>query len=383
MIPGEPPLDASPAEVEQAYTVAFEELQRQENEIADCPTPERKKKKLALNRVQGITNRLLVRLTSLRSSGELEKKITALSDRQDEQAGEIREVRGLATDAGAKAEKACSDVEQMKVALHFLEEGYEAMRKNLDQVDSKQRGKSVIVIGATGVTEKQAVDNLLATKPDMLRDVEEAFYLGKGPGVPIHVTFTTKGSSTKLIAWSHTKDFKDRFGRDVSVVRDRTELRRTGRSRLAAAASQLRSINVNVHQFYDYAMADGKKIDAIEFASCSLVINDTVFDVERACSSSTEYEVSDALFTRVGDVIINGYRKKKRPGPSGGAAGGRNGTNGSGRKRLPNGDLYTSGGVRFVNGANTTHHGHGNALLMGNINDPYDVRNLLSPPRHR
>ncbi len=397
MIPTEPPLEATAAEVEQAYKQAFDELQKQENDIADCPTPERKRKKLALQRVQGITQRLLIRLTALQSSGELEKKITSVSRRQDEQAEELQEVKEIAVEAGEKAGAATEEVRRLADVVHFLEEGYEVMRRNLDEVDNKQRGHSVIAIGTTGVNERLAVEHLLQSKPDLLKDVEDVFPLGRGSGVPLHITFYTKSSSGKLIAWSHTQDFKSRFGKDVSVVRDRTELRRTGRSRLAAATPSLRTLDVAVHQFNDHAVVDGKKVDAIEFAASTVVIRESIFDIDAACAANQEYEVSEALFTRVGDVIVNGFRKKRRPAANGVGSGGSSSrqsasatsgssatSSGSGRKRgLPQGQSVTAGGVNVMNGPNQRFHGNGNRLMMGSVADPYDVRYpLLSPPRH-
>jgi hypothetical protein len=128
--------------------------------------------------------------------------------------------------------------------------------------------------------------------------LDEALFLGKKPGRrPLLATFGLISAGNDCLAYLHTDAFTRKFP-NVTVVRHRSDLRRTGMSRLSTAAPVLKSKHpdVMVHNFHDYVEIGGKRIDAVEFAASTVEINGAVFDIDKACSRNVEYELNLALF---------------------------------------------------------------------------------------
>jgi hypothetical protein len=179
-------------------------------------------------------------------------------------------------------------------------------------------------------------------------------------------------SAEDCLRFSHTSAFVQKFP-NIKMVRDKSDLRRTGTSRLAAAAPELkrRFPDAKFHKHHDYVELGGRRFDAFDFAASAADLNGQLFDVENACSRNPDYEEAESVFVRVGDVVIFGYRKKQARGPAvedgvagfdvaesssnrASGLGNRGGfTRGRGGKRTLSGvDTVSAGGVRIFNGNN-------------------------------
>ncbi len=393
------PLSATQAEVEAAYKKALAVQTKLEAEIATCSSPEFPRKQYAVQSAQSTTARLLTRLTAFHGYGELNSRITEVETRQGAQEESVAQARDIAAQALTVAKGASEKVEDVGDAVKFLEAGYQVTRREIERIDSKQRSKNLVVIGLQRGDAMEAVKKLTAGKPDLLRNVDEAFFMSNKPGRrPMLVSFVTKFACEEFLKTSHQPSFTKKFPH-VSVVRDRSELRRTGISRLAAAAPRLRALlpEIFIHQRHEYATFEGKKTDAIEFVASMITFGDSVFDVDEACDSNTEFESNDYLYAQVGDVFIFGYRKKggeeryqrevegedegepsasedldRSQGAVTRSASGAQAVRG-GRKRPAASSGTTSGGVRTYFGP-TEREGQANLLVMGAISDPYDRR---------
>jgi hypothetical protein len=311
----------------------------------------------------------------------------------------------MALRAEGLAKKIGGDNGELRDEVDFLQAGYEHLRKVIEQLDQKQRKKNVIIIGATRGEPFAVVRNLLAGKADLLANLDEAFFLGKGNGRrPLLVSFTKVTSAEDCLRHSHTSSFVSKFP-NIKMVRDRSDLRRTGTSRLAAAAPELkrRFPGIMVHKHHDYVEFGNRRFDAFDFAASAADILGVLFDVEDACMKNPDYEVAEGVFVRVGDVVIFGYRKKQVAGlvfgldqsnaagaVGSGAAGSDNfggvgGVGGShdvrpttakgrGKRSLAGTDAFTAGGVRMFDGSNRFHGQNRNLLVMGALDDPFEVR---------
>jgi hypothetical protein len=130
-------------------------------------------------------------------------------------------------------------------------------------------------------------------------------------------------------------------------------------------------------------------VDAIEFAASAVLIGVTLFDVDAACEANGSYKVNQSVFSLIGDSIIFGYRRKEgapvplrnngdrgRVAEAGG--GGQASRNQQTKRRnadvLAGADMLTAGGAHFFDGQNR-HRGtdHG-SVVMGALQDDYDVR---------
>jgi hypothetical protein len=161
-----------------------------------------------------------------------------------------------------------------------------------------------------------------------------------------------------------------------------------------------------VHKHFDYVEFERKKYDAFDFAASAAVIGDALFDIDAACSANDDFEKTEGVFTRVGDIIVFGYRKKRVEGvayeeeddedeQSGGAHGtdnngssslsggpsiisngtGPGGSKGLQKRTLAGINAVTSGGFQVFDGSNR-YSGQGSSLssLIGGAHDPYEVR---------
>ncbi len=402
----EPPLTATLAEVEEAYKKAAAEQQRLENEMAVCKSPEFMRKQFACQTAQNTTGRLLMRLTALQGHGELDTRLKDVEARQGTYDENLAKVQGVANQAAAAAACASLKADGVGDAVKFLEAGYQTMRRDVERIDSKQRSKNLVVIGLQRGDPTEAVKKLMGGT-DLLRNVDDAFFMSNKPGRrPLLVSFVTKFACEEFLKMSHRPDFTRKFP-NVVVVRDRSETRRTGVSRIAASAAKLSALfpEVTIHQHSEFVIVDGKKIDAFEFVASAVMINGTVFDIDEAFETSGTHEVNDYLYARVGDVFVFGYRKQgtEEARADGSELGSDNdedeeqGTEariegGSGRlpraaktatanaraasaaprkRRAAGSNGTTNGGVRIQYGP-TEQERRPNLLLMGAVEDPYD-----------
>lgn len=294
----EPPPSASAGEVEKAYLKASSELRQLESELPGCSTPERKQKKLTLQLLQGVTQRLLSRHLHLSTTGELDSKITKLAEQQGEICNTVETVREMALRAEKLSKRAGSDNAEFRYELDFLQAGYHQLRRVIEQLDQKQRKKNVIVVGVERGDPNKAIERLLDGRPDLLRNLDEAFFLGKGQGRRLLlISFITVKAAEDCLRYSHAHPFVQRFPH-VKMVRDRSDLRRTGTSRLAAAAPRLKAQfpTAVVHKHFDYVEHEGKKYDAFDFAASAAVIGNVLFDIDTACNGNDEFKVAERGF---------------------------------------------------------------------------------------
>ncbi len=389
----EPPPDASAAEVEDAYHKASAELRQLESELPTCSTPDRKRKKLTLQLLQGLTQRLLTRHLHHSTTGELDSRVSRLSEKHDELSSTVETVREMAMRAEKLAKRGGSNNAEFRDELDFLQAGYHQMRRVIEQLDQKQRKKNVIVVGAERGVPHQVAERLLGDRQDLLRNLDEAFFLGKGQGrKPLLISFITVKAAEECLRFSHANPFVQRFPH-VRMVRDRSDLRRTGTSRLAAAAYRVKEQfpTAAVHKHYDYVEVGGKRLDAFDFAASAVVINDSLFDIDAACNANDEYEMAEGVFTRVGDIIVFGFRKKGVGGvryseedddePSSAARGASAATGATSaakaaqQKRMLAGiNTASSGEVQLFDGTNRYAGQNINLSLIGSTHDPYEVR---------
>jgi hypothetical protein len=409
----EPPLSATLAEVEEAYKRAVIEQQRLESEMAVCKSPEFMRKQFACQTAQNTTGRLLTRLTLLQGHGELDSRLSSVEARQGACEESLVKVQGVANRAATEAGQANKKADEAADAIRFLEAGYQTMRRDVERIDSKQRSKNLVVIGLQRGDATEAVRKLMDGKGDLLRNVEDAFFLSNKPGRrPMLITFVTKFACEEFLTLSHKAEFTRKFV-NVIVVRDRSEVRRTGISRIAASTARLRSAfpDITVHPHSEYVVAGGKKIDAIEFVASAVLIEGIVFDIDEACEMSGTHEINEYLFARVGDVFVYGYRKKgsdegrvehvgtddeaeeeprldiadgggRLPRAAKTAAANTNAASaGRSRKRAAGKDTGTNGttsaGVRIFFGPREREQ-QINPLVMGAVEDLYDRRGPLS-----
>jgi hypothetical protein len=148
---------------------------------------------------------------------------------------------------------------------------------------------------------------------------------------------------------------------------------------------------------------EGKRYDAFDFAASAAVIGDALFDIDAACEANGDFEKTEGVFTRVGDVIVFGFRKKQVNGapyveededddqgdgqgsagqglrPQGGGPSsvttGTKGAKGTQKRTLAGINAVTSGGFLVFDGSNRyAGQGPSNSSLIGSIDDPYEVR---------
>ncbi len=402
----EPPMTATLAEVEEAYKRAAAEQQRLEQEMAICKSPEFMRKQFACQTAQNTTGRLLMRLTSLQGHGELDTRLKEVESRQGAYDENLGKVHGVANQAAAAAARAALKADEAADAVRFLEAGYQTMRRDVERIDSKQRSKNVVVIGLQRGDPTAAIKKLLDGKHELLRNVDDAFFMSKKPGRrPMLVTFITKFACEEFLKMSHGAEFTKKFA-NVIVVRDRSEVRRTGMSRIAASAARLRIAfpEITIHQHSEFVAVSGQKVDAVEFVASAVKIDGVVFDIDEACDASETHEVNEYLYARVGDIFVFGYKKKgsgegrldvteseeeddeereagdkvgssssRLPRAAKSAAAAANAANARPRKRAAATSGTTSGGVRIQYGPRD-HERRENPLVMGAVEDPYDRR---------
>ncbi len=404
----EPDAGASAEDVKAAYDAALAEVQRLENVVDNCSSPDWKKNTSLLSRTQALAQRLLTRLsttTTVTLIGEIDGKVATLNEKHQALAAVVTEVKAVAEGAQADTAKMASENVELRADVDFLNAGYFDLRKIVERIEHKQRSHSVIIYGVPRGDPYLALEKLFQEKQALWRNLDEAYFLGKKPGRrPLLATFAFISACNDCLAYSHTDSFTRRHP-GVTMVRDRSDLRRTGMSRLATAtpALKLKYPNIKVHNFYDYVELDGKRTDAIDFAASIVDLGGSSFDIDAACSKNVEYEVNLALFIRMGDVIIYGYKRiglqytgpddelmddsednadnRQVAGREGGAAThGAAASNGAsrgtgGQKRTLNGfDGVSDGQVRVFNGVGRHQGSSRNLSMMGEIDDPYDVR---------
>jgi hypothetical protein len=270
----------------------------------------------------------------------------------------------------------------------------------VDNIDNKQRCTNVIIFGAPRGDPYAAVERFLQDRPQLWRNLDEAFFLGKGNGRrPLLVRFALVSACNDCIAFSHTATFIQKF-QGVAVVRDRSDLRRTGVSRLKAAGPALRAAfpGIKVHQHHDFVEYEGTRINAVDFAASGVLIGDSLFDIDKACTENEEVEITQGVFVRVGDTIVFGYRCKDGTplAPEDEAdedditnrvpdadTGRTSETTRPERRQLNKRTLagaegLTDGGLRFFDGQNRHRGSTRGSVVMGQAQDPFDVRHCLS-----
>ncbi len=397
----EPGLEAGKDEVRAAYEAAFAEVKRLEGVVDSCSSPEWKKNSSALARAEALAQRLITRLSTLATAdsiGEIEKKVQGINERQGALSTAVSDAKTAADEALAISKRTAADNVEVRADIDFLSAGYLGLRKLVEKIDHRQRSYSVIVYGIPRGDPYQALEKLFQQKPALWRNLDEAYFLGKKPGRrPLLATFGLISACNECLAYSHTDAFTKKFP-EVTVVRDRSDYWRTGISRLSTAAQALtlRFPNAKVHNRHDFVEIGGNRIDAVEFAASTVEINGVVFDIDDACGKNVEYELNLALFVRIGDVIIYGYKKigtqytgtdgeEEEEGAEVEARGvdvgnGRRSVDerrGNAQKRTLSGfDGLSSGRVRLYDGTGLHQGQSRNLASMGSLDDPYDVRVL-------
>jgi hypothetical protein len=383
----EPSLDADKDEVKEAYEKAASECRRLESAVASCPAANLQHTLAELQVVQGATQRLMTRYMLMTSLGEHERKFHEHRVAIDTEVGSIRSV---AEGAGRKAEQAVTAAAEQQDAVEFLLAGYHDLRRIVDRIDNKQRSQNLIVFGLTRGDALSAAETLLQDRKQLWRNLDDAFFLGKSTGrCPLLLHFASTAACNDCVAYSHSSDFYQRF-QGVTMVRDRSDLRRTGVSRLTAADSALRDAypGIKIHQHRDFIEFEGRRVDAIDFAASAVTIGVSLFDVDKACEANGRYEVNQGVFTRVGDTIVFGYRRKdgvpaspKRredghPVPDDRAGVGQRSQQNKRRNEgtLAGADFITAGGARFFDGQGRHRGANQGSVVMGASTDTYDVR---------
>ena len=310
----EPPATATVEEIKSAYKVAFETVRQLQRHVSDCTSPELPRLQSKFQLANGKAQRLLTLLTALETYGELDRRVAELSNRADAQEARVEIVNSIAEQALSKASDIEEQFTERKDEVSFLQAAFQNIQKNLERVEGKIRKRSVIVNGLQPGEPYEAVEHLLKNKPGLWHDVDEAFFMGQSQNRrPLHLTFTNISSCEACLSYSHSFEFTQAFPQ-VSIVRDRSELRRTGISRLGAVASCLHESfpEMFIHQHFEFATLGSRRIRASEFAGSAIVIDDHIFEIEEACEANDSHEVNEALFVRMGDVMIKGYKRKGR-----------------------------------------------------------------------
>jgi hypothetical protein len=237
-------------------------------------------------------------MTTVTLIGEIDGRVTTLTEKHNALAVVVTEVKVVAEGAQGAAAKAVSENAELRADVNFLNAGYFDLRKIVERLEHKQRSHSVIIYGVRRGDPYQALERLFQERQVLWKDLDEAYFLGKKPGRrPLLATFARVSVCNDCLAYSHTDNFTKKHP-GVTMVRDGSDLGRTGMSRLATAAPVLsqKFPNIKVHNFSNYVELDGKRTDAVDFAASIVDLDGSSFDVNAACSKNVDYEVNLVFF---------------------------------------------------------------------------------------
>ncbi len=277
--------------------------------MAACKSPELLRKQFACQMAQSTTGRLLMRLTAFQGHGELDTRLKDVESRQGAYKENLARIQGVSNQALAVATNASNKVDGVSDSVRFLEAGYQAMRRDVEKIDSEQRSKTLVVIGLQQGDPMEAVKKLAGANNDIIRNIDDAFFMSNKPGRrPLLIMLITKFACEEFLRMLHKPDFTRKFV-NVIVVRDQSELRRTGMTSIAASTVRLRAVfpEISVHEHNEFVLAGGRKIEAVEFVASAVSIEGVVFDIDEACNSNEAYEMNEYLYAHVGDVYVLGY----------------------------------------------------------------------------
>jgi hypothetical protein len=369
----DPADDATTAELQEAYDKAYRlQKEAQRKQVGDS---ELLRHQTLLSCLQSKTLRLLHRLTTAKSHGELRTDLNVVTNKVDEHerrlGGHDDEIRSL------------------HLAVEYLYANVSHVKKNMERVEDEQRRRNVVVYGAAGTDVQAILRRLLHRHQSLYNDIDVAYFMGKakdGAKRPIIIHFSLQSSAASFLRLARNEEYMQQHP-GITAARDKSVTRRVGVSRLSASASCLTSTfpGLEVHEFSEFATYKNVRYDATEFAEKVIDIHGRSFNVEEACRRNPRYELNEALFLQIGDMKVDGFRRKDRQtgnngsNPSGSrwAAGQQQQEQGTARRTglgVPNINATSTGGIVISTGASTRHSGNAPTTLIGANSDPYEVR---------
>ncbi len=358
--------------------------------------------KLDLDRQERRAEAKLQRLLTEQTNGKL-SDVTSCLQRHENEIGRLSDLGNEHT--GAIAENR-EEIVAVKGRMNLFEERLQFVealalqtRDQTERMDNEMRSQNIILYGCKG-TVKETLDKVMAGKPEFRAAVDRAYFIGSEVGDGTHafkIQFTKVSVYTAYAKWTKTPEFASK-AHEVRTGRDQTIVKRTGMSRLAAATEHLQAKlpNVFITASSTVLKLAGQKYDAIEFAAPTISLSGTDFDIDAICQGNASYEPNPSLVAQVGDVEIQGYRKKRsrrsnskdntkaasqdsRRKPRVNAKSNTRNKSQKGSQKPSTGTAMpsVSGESDFgvAIGASSSRRGGGdNMLVVGGLHDRYDVR---------
>ncbi len=273
--------------------------------------------KVDLDRQERRAEAKLQRLLTEQTNGKLTDVTTSLRLHEHE-IGQLKELGKTHTDEIAEnrgaIEAVSGRVDSFEERLQFVEALAMQAREQTERIDNELRSQNIILYGCVG-TVQDTLEKVTNGKPEFRAAVDRAYFIGGEVGdgaIPFKIHFTKVSVCSAYARWTKTPEFATKV-KDVKTGRDQTVLKRAGMSRLAAASDALKAKlpDVYITASSTVLKLDGQKYDAIAFAAPTITLGGVVIDLDHECSSNDMYEPNPSLVAQVGDVEVQGFRKKR------------------------------------------------------------------------
>jgi hypothetical protein len=181
-----------------------------------------------------------------------------------------------------------------------LSRGHKDLQKTVDIIDNRQRARNAVVYGISGDQAEQKVKKLLGDREDLVKSLESAHYIGKGPARPTLLCFYTLSSREAFLRLTSIRKFKEK-NPCVFAVGDESLRTRVGALRLAAAAPELRRQFLGITIKRGQVRYKEEQYNAADFASRWIQLGRRRVDITAAAQKNKNFERSSLQIFTVSD----------------------------------------------------------------------------------